>query len=295
MIAADLSHYGSRLRDWLACHRARIKPVLMTLAVLLFCGGLFLSLRATPEFLDTVRIRPLILITLCLVPCVLFICALDFQMLARLCGVKAPLLSALEVIIYTHAANMLPIPGSITVRLAALKARGVALQRSGGVMLLFTLLWCSAAFCYSAAWLAFQAPMMIAAPFAATGFALLVFCVVAISRFRLDPKAMALVGGLRFSLVAFDALILLVAVHAVGGEAAYQQTAILVVSSCVASIVPAGIGVRETVIAMLAPFAGIDPATGFLAGAAARFSAMAFLAVASVFIMAARRFRGGVA
>ena len=290
-IVTALSAYGDRVFRWGTKHKHRLKPIALFAALILFCGGLFLSLRASPDILQRMRLGPLLVILLGVVPVGLAISAMDFQILARLSQVKVRFWPAVEVTIYTRAANMLPIPGSLAVRMAVLRERGATLRRSGGLMFLLTAIWGGVGFCFSAAWLAFQAPPVLAISFAFIGIAILASCCVAVRRFKLDPTLVSFSAGLRLGFIALDALVLMIAVRAIGVDAAYHQTAILVVSSFIASIVPAGLGVRETIVAFLAPIAGIDAATGFLAAAVVRFMGMGSLAMCSLMLVGLGRVR----
>ena len=273
---------AARLADLFSRNRRRFKSIALVLALALFCGGLIISLQASPDIWARIRIGPLLVILLVATPVGLAINAMDFQVLARLSGVDVRFRQAVEIAVYTRAANMLPIPGSMAVRMAALKSRGATFKRSGGLIFLLTVIWGGVGFCFSGAWLAVQAPPVFSVSFTMIGVAMLTGCAMAVRRFRLDPVVVLQAAGLRFLAIALDALVLMIAVWAVGAEAAYHQTAILVVSSFVASVAPAGLGVRETIIALLSPIAGIDAATGFLAGAVVRFAGMAFLAACSL-------------
>lgn len=279
----------NRARGWAVTHKRPLKLFALIVALTLFCGGLFLSLRAHPDILDSIKLAPLLVLLLIVSPIGVAISAVDFQLLGRLSGVAVGFWRAAEVTIYTRAANMLPIPGSMAVRMAILKGRGATFTRSGAMMFLFTAIWGGVGFCFSAFWLSFQAPPMLAAFFGVTGAVILAGCWIAVRRFRLDPMLVLQAAGIRFAVIALDAFALMVAIWAIGADAAFYQTATLVVSSFIASIVPAGLGVRETVIAIMAPVAGIDAATGFLAGAVVRFTVVAFLAGSSLVMLAAHR------
>ena len=56
---------------------------------------------------------------------------------------------ALEVTIYTSAANMLPIPGGVITRLGGMRARGVGMKQGSWMVLLFAGVWAGAAFLLS--------------------------------------------------------------------------------------------------------------------------------------------------
>ncbi len=289
MKAAILSSYGRLAQEWLARHREELKPLLLALAVSIFCGGLYLSVHARPDIFHQLSFGPLLVIFFITLPAGMAISAADFQLLAKLSGVQVNFWRAIEIVIFTRAANMLPIPGSFAVRMAALKACGVGLRRSGELMFLFTMIWGGVGFCFSAAWLLPQAPLAYGVAFALAGASLLFVCAMWCLRNRINFATIGGVFLLRSALIVLEAFVLLMAVRSVGVDVQYSQTAILVVASFLSSTIPAGIGVREAILAALAPLAGIDPATGFLAGAAARFTSMAFLAVCSLGALAVQQ------
>lgn len=274
---------------WLVDNKRKFKPVALSLSLLLFSGGLFLSLRASPDILEHVEIGPFLVIVLVTAPAALAISAADFLLLARLAGVRVNFWQAVETTIYTRAANMLPVPGSMAVRMATLKGRGATFKRSGGLMFLFTAIWGGAGFCFSAVWLSVAGVPEFALLFAAIGIAILAACTVVVRRADLELRMVMAAAGLRFTLVALEAFTLMMAVRAIGVDAEYQQTAILVVASFLAGLMQIGIGVREALLAVLAPLAGIDAATGFLAGVAARIGGMTVLAISATIILIAQR------
>lgn len=257
--------------------KGRLRPVALFTAMVLFCAGLFFSLRATPSFFSQITFAPLGVSLFFLLPAGMVISAIDFQLLARLSKVRIGIWRAFEITIYTRAANMLPIPGSMAVRLAVLKERGATLRRSGSLVFLFTIIWGGIGLCFSAIWLAAYAPMIVTAAFAGAGIAILSAAAFAVWRARLARRLVGAAAFLRFLFVVLDAFLLLMAMKAVGVDATYHQAAAMVAASFLASIVPAGIGVRETIIAVLSPLAGIDPAMGFLAATVMRVTGMTFL------------------
>ncbi|MHA7872494.1 MAG: hypothetical protein ACX939_09115 [Hyphococcus sp.] len=291
MNAATLSAYGGLAHAWCARHWGRIKQGLLIGAAFLFFGGLYVAFQAQPDVLRRIAPGPLLVILLLALPAGMAINAVDFQLLAKLSGVTVGFWRAFEIVIFTRAANMLPVPGSFAVRIAALSAKGASLRKSGSLMLMLACLWGGIGFCFSSIWLFVQGALQFSVLFAAIGLSILAAIAVVAYRARLAWRAVMAAAGLRLLFIALEAFILMMAVRAVGVVAGYDQTAILVVASFLSSIVPAGLGVRETIIAALSPLAGIDPATGFLAAAAARFAAMLLLAVCALAALAAQRLR----
>ena len=271
----------NRACGWAVTHKRPLKLFALIVALTLFCGGLLLSLRAHPDILDSIKLAPLLLILFGVLPAGLAVSAADFQLLARLSGVKIDFWRAAEVTIYTRAANMLPVPGSMALRMAILKGAGATFVRSGKLMLLFTAIWGGVSFSFSSVWLLFQKALGLGATFAAIGLTILMASAVIARDQKLPAKAVLGVACLRSAMVSLEALGLMMAVRAVGLDVQYHETAVLVVASFLSGLAQIGLGIQETILAILAPFGGIDSATGFLAGAAMRVTGMLFLAIAA--------------
>lgn len=288
-LAVSFAGTYDRIVAWLSLKRDRLRRVGLLIALTLFAGGLFLSVRANPNILDQLSIWPILALLFLTLPLGFAISAADFQVMARMSGFSVGFWPALRIILYSNAANMLPIPGSLTVRLGALKVYGATLRRSGGLIVVFTLLWGGIAFCFSAAWLAMQAPLELSIGFGLIGVAILAGCTFIAFRMRLSPRLLLAAASCRFGLVVVEAFALMMAMRSVGVGAEYHQTAILVVAPFLSSVVPSGVGVRETIIAVLSPIADINAASGFLAATAARVAGMAFLAALTLILYAATR------
>jgi hypothetical protein len=288
-LAMSLELTADRVVVWFSRNRDRFRHLALIVALTLFAGGLFLSLRANPDILDRLSLLPILTILFVTYPLGMVITAADFHVMARISGFSVGFWAAIRISLYSNAANMLPIPGSLAVRMGALKVHGATLRRSGGLIILFTLIWGGIAFCYSAAWLAMQAPLELSKGLGLIGLAVLAGCALFAYRLRVPPSLFLAAALCRFSLVVAESFALMMAMHSVGVMAEYHQTAILVIASFLSSVVPAGIGVRETIIAILSPIAGIDPGTGFLAATASRIAGMTFLATLSAILYAVSR------
>ena len=269
---------GERTVDWARARRRRIRPVALGIALALFFGGLVLSVAARPETLVRVDPLPLLLVAFGTLPLSLLLGALDFRLMARLAGVQVGYAVAIETVLYSRALNLLPVPGSLTVRLAVLKGSGATLARAGGLSLLFTAVWAGLGLCFSAIFLSSHAPWL-AGGFAVVGTGLLAICALAGRTRGVGGQAFLAISALRLGFVVIEATTLLLGLRALGVSADFGQSAILVAASSITTLFPAGIGVRETLVAALAPLAGIPAAVGFLAAAALRGVGLAFLAI----------------
>lgn len=260
-------------------HQTRLRPLLIWGSLCLFCVGVGVSIWARPDLLTAPDLIPTAALVVAAMPLGLYLSVLDFQAMGRLSGVRVPTGAALEVVIASRAANTLPVPGSILVRIAALKAHGVTFKRSGGLSVLLTFIWGGGGFLFSGACLMLGGHALIGGGFLLVSAALLAGCFMFGMRGALSPRGLLHAAGLRFLLVALEAGILFLALQALRIDVGYGQAGVLAVSSFLAIVVPAGLGVKETIIALLSPIAGIAPTEGFLAAAFMRIIGLGVLAL----------------
>jgi uncharacterized membrane protein YbhN (UPF0104 family) len=202
--------------------------------------------------------------------------------MTRLGGREVGWPAAFEVSVYTSAANMLPLPGGVLTRIAALRGLGIGVGRGSLLTLLGLGLWGGVAFVFSGAWLLRGGEAGAGAAFLAIGAALLGPALAGCLRMTRDPRLLAGLLLVRLGSIGLEAARMALAIRALGAAIAFEEASIFVVASflgTVVSIAPAGLGVREAVVAGLSPFVGVDPALGFLAATVNRAVGMAGLAV----------------
>lgn len=277
--------HAKALFAWIAAHKARVHRALLGVALLFFLGGLFFSLRSSPGILLRADPWPLLGLLLFTLPLGLVLNGLDFQVMAKICETRVGFLAAFRTCVLARAANMLPLPGNLTVRLGHLKAQGVSFRRSGSIAIVFAALFGGIGFLYSGLW-----SLTIGSLFFGTIFIIIGFITFFVIFFQTDrdlfPRRLLLHASVyRLGLCMVDAMAMMFALWAIGVSADYRQTAIFVTAGFLGSIVPGGIGIREGVVAVLSPIAGIDPSDGFIAATVSRFSGMAFLTLATLALM----------
>lgn len=261
--------------------RRGLRNVGMVAAILVFIVGLILSLRAASA--DLLRLQPGLLIAYAvfLPPISFLIQALEFGLTARAVGVTLTLKQSLEIVLYSSAANYLPIPGGLITRTAALRSNGVAIARSASVIILFTGIAGSVAFAYAGLWtLEGHLPIGLFGLLVALAGA--ITCGAIARRQRVSKTVVARAVILRAATNAFETLSFVVIFNAIGMPIQLHQAAFLVVSGFLAMLLmifPSGLGIKEAIVAFLSPIVGIDPAAGFLAAAAARVVGMAWMVI----------------
>jgi len=124
-----------------------IRQLALGLAAVFLLVGLVYSYSLQPEVLQNLQWQPIILLAAIGVPLTLGLNTVEFKVLALLNRVQMSMMNALEVTVIGSAANMLPLPGSTIVRVAALKTAGSPLTRGTSSTVLgasFGLPWLSA-------------------------------------------------------------------------------------------------------------------------------------------------------
>lgn len=254
---------------------------LLIIAALVLVAGLYLSFRFQPGLLDRLDWRPALVLFIFGVPLILLLSSLEFAVMARVLGRRVNLATAFEVTVIGAAANMLPVPGGALTRVAALKFAGAGLRESATTMIMMTIMWLGVALMVSGAaviHLGSELPgfMVLAAGLAAVTLA---FFFTGSPAATFGPVLASLV--LKFFLVMADGVRIYLALSALGFDAAPVQALVLVVAGALGSavsIMPAGLGVREGLAALLAPLAGLAASAGFLAAALSRIIDLAVVA-----------------
>ena len=260
---------------WLSAHRQTLRRWGIVLSVILFAGGLFLAVEASPGILYRIDLTTFLLlfgVSAVLQP---LLNAAEFRVMVEYGGRQVDWPTSLEVTVYTSASNLLPLPGGVLTRMAAMRGYGIGVRTGGRIIILGLAVWGGAAAVYSGLWLMCAQAWLIGAVFCLGGIAGLL-CAVHLCR-ALNPswRLLAKILAVRIAALVLEAGRIMLAILALGDQVAFNQASVLVVSSFVGTVVaiaPSGLGVREATVAALSPFIGIDPAIGFLAATVNRIA-----------------------
>jgi len=292
MAAADIL---VKTASWFARRRLQLRRIGLVAALTVFVAGLVLAVRSVPDIQDNLHLAPFLLLLFAALPLTIVLNAAETSLMFRMAGNPVGGAVALETTIYGSAANLLPIPGGVLVRAGALKAGGVGVKRSSVLIAAFALVWAGVAFGFSGAALAYQHQLAVAVAFGALAIAA---CVAFTALFRKAGARWAHVGQaivVRTLSLLLESIRLMLAASAVGAPLSLGHTAAFAIASFVGSgvsVVPAGLGVREAVIAGLAPLVGAPAADGFLLAATDRIATMLALAAATGCLSLAHRRHG---
>jgi hypothetical protein len=259
----------------------------LAIAILVFVGGFILAVRNAPYEILRLRVPILAAYAIFLPPITYILQSAELWLSAKAVDIDLTRRQTIEIVVYSNAATLLPIPGGLFTRTAAFRANGVPVARSASVVVLFTAIAGSVSFAYSSLWVLAQVPLL--------GMAELVLAVIgaalccSLAR-RLNVSAAILLRdvALRLMTVVFETGCFVAIFAAIGASITLQQAAFLVVSGFIAmalTIFPSGFGIREAIVALLSTFVGVDPATAFLAAAAARIVAFAWMAALGTVVL----------
>jgi hypothetical protein len=260
---------------------------LLVFAALILLAGLYLSFRYQPGLLDRLEWQPALILFLLGVPLIILLSSLEFVVMGRILGRRIQMATAFEVTVIGAAANLLPIPGGAVARVTALKLAGAGLRESATTMVMMTIMWVGVALMFSggaAIHLGSEVPGVVALA-VGLGAVTLAFFFTGSPSATFGSTLASL--ALKVCLVMADGARIYLALSALGFEVRPVQALVLVAAGplgSAVSIMPAGLGVREALAALLAPLAGLAAAAGFLAAALSRIIDLAVIAPTALWL-----------
>ncbi len=277
--------------------RARLERLLLPVALAIFVAATVVAVRNLPSLRGPLRWPLFLVAALIGVPATLLLNAKEYQVSARILGHRVPLSASMVVGLIAAAANQLPIPGSILVRVRALGRLGATYRRAAFSTGLMGLFWIAATGIVAGA---FQVPSdrwglgvaLVGVGGAVLGLSFLLLRSQVEERVGLLIEAFAvesglvLVAGLRYYLL----------LRGLGFEVSPSQAMVLtlaIVIAAMAGFLPGGLGLREVLAAGLSPVAGLPASLGLLATAIDRVIGLAVLGLASLIALTRGRWWTG--
>jgi len=263
------------------------RRVILVGAALGFVIGIVLSIRAQPQVIYNLQWLPVLWLVALTIPATIALNAWEFVLSARLIGHHIEFRSALETTIIGGVANMLPLPGGIMVRVAALKAAGASLKHGMSTTLFVAWIWFGVAFAYAGAWMMTLGATNAGAVFLVSGIVILLISFTATMRLLKKWRVTMHLTVIKLGLVLIDAARVYLSLWALSSSSSFGQASVLTASSVVGSaisIVPAGIGIREGVAALMGPLVGLAASSAFLATSLNRLFGLATTAPVAAFL-----------
>jgi hypothetical protein len=288
----------SFIRRLLTARRRKNSPWLLAFAVALFIAFTVIAFRNLPPIERPIRWEWILVAGLVCVPLSTALNALEYRVMAHFADHHPPALEIVQVSVLGTAANLLPVPGAVVVRLANLHKGGVKVGRALNLTAIIGLTWVGSACVLGGIANMVRHPGFGSAALA-LGISLTTVSLILLSRTlergtRLagSVELMVIEGG--FVLVSAMRLFLVAA--ALRFDVSFGQSTALVIAAVSAAAVgflPAGLGIREGIAAILSPIVGLPAAMGLVITAVERVVGLVVLSVfATVVTLLTRRQRG---
>jgi uncharacterized membrane protein YbhN (UPF0104 family) len=272
-------------------------PWLMIVAIALFVVFTIVAFAHLPRIDKPVRWELILAAGLLIVPIITVLNALEYRLMAHFAAHHPPLLEIVQVTILGSAANLLPVPGAVVVRLANLRKAGVRVTHGLNLTAIIGLTWVGAACALGSLSEMWSHPnfALVAGGF---GVGFLTIALVMLSRVldhgsRIAGSIQLL--GIEAAFVVLQAFRLLLIAAALRFDVSFAQSTALVIAAVSAAAIgflPAGLGAREAIAAALAPIVGVPAAVGLVITAIDRIVNLVVLAAfAGLVTVATRRER----
>lgn len=204
----------------------------------------------------------------------------------HLARVTVSLMSSFRTAVAAFAANYLPIPGAVLVRIGALTRAGSRTGRATAVAAVLGVFWLAMSAILAAPGLAFGGLQVVSVLFAVAGLiAMITGFLVFHRRFRGTAGSLLVAVGVVTGKVLIHGFNVYLGLRAVGAEAEPQIVLLISASAVMASalgLFPGGLGLREFLSGVLAAIGGFDPALAALGAVVTRAVITVGLGVAFV-------------
>jgi hypothetical protein len=280
---ADVRRPPPRARRWL-----------LLVGALIFLGGAAFAVRDLELPPEGVRLAPVLVVAVLLVPMTIAVNATELVALGRLLGQRLGVRTAIRVVVLGTAANLLPLPGAAALRIQALAGGGATYAAATGVNLAAAFSWLGAAGAVGGVALVTEGRASLGVAVTAVGLtALILSSLVAWRLATVDAPARPLVLLVAAELVTVvvHALRLVLLLAAIGAGTSFAAGTVVGTSgplAAAAGVFPAGLGVAEALAAGAGTLVAVPAAAAFAAAALNRLIGYGVLAVA-VAVPALRR------
>jgi hypothetical protein len=206
-------------------------------------------------------------VSLAIVPIVMVLNGMEYQVAARLLAHRVPLGEAMRISVLGSIANLLPVPGAILVRAGALRRRGASVGGSAMATGAVGAGWLGLSALVAGLLLMATGSVRTGGGFVSAGLVATIGMLLLVRRAGGSAGDAALIVALEGAFVSVSALRTWATLHAIGGGDLAQAAALTVAApiAAAAGILPGGLGLREVIAGALGPLVGLAAATGVVA------------------------------
>lgn len=288
-VIGEVKRAATALKNYLATPSGRRAQWVLTAV---FVGASLVIAGQSLDDIDGFALWGYAYVVLFLIPSGFSVMAVQYAVAARLLGVPPGADESLRVASAATTANLLPVPGAVLVRVAALRQRGVSVTVASAMT-------ASVAFAVLSMSLLVSSVCLIAASGAIAGACLVLGLISAGTSLRLIPKAVAQRRMAFATLLAVGGYVALVngvnlyaVLSALGQDVSLPASVAIAASGVVASaavIIPAGLGLRELIAGVLSLTLGFDAGAAVTAVLITRFAEILGLVALQVRYRPSRR------
>jgi len=274
----------------------RLRGALLVTAGLGVAIATIWAWRSSDLVLDDIEWLPIAIAFVVAAPASLVLKALEFRVAAGVAGQSPSGRRSLDVAVISSAANLLPLPGSLLVTVRSLSEDGTTYGKAISASAVPGLAWLAITGLVGGAAIGIEGGPWLGAIVVVAGVAAGAGATALFRSTAPQEGRAALAAGIvlvEAGWLAVSALRLGLAVSALGVSIEPTQAVALSVAGALTVAIgffPGGLGVREALIAGLAPIIGLPFDTGVLLGSLDRVVWLAFLALAAV-VLSSRRSR----
>lgn len=280
---ADVRRPPPRARRWLLLAGGAV-----------FLGGAALAVRDLDLPAEGVRLAPVVVVAVLLVPLTIAINAVELLALGRLLDQRLGVRTAVRVVVLGTAANLLPLPGAAALRIQALAGGGATYAAATAINVAAAFTWLGAAAAVGGVALVTEGRPALGTAVAALGLVAATASTFAAGRLATAPspaRALGLLVGAEVATVVLHALRLVLLLGALGAGVSFAAGTVVGTAgplAAAAGVFPAGLGIAEALAAGAGTLVAVPAATGFAAAALNRLIGYGVLGVA-VTVPALRR------
>jgi len=256
-------------------------------AMVLFIYGLWKSISQKPEIFQNIDYYYLPILII-LVPLSFSVMAIRFKLSAEVIDSNFTFWQSMKVIVLSGAANMLPVPGGIMVRVAAMAKGGSTIKKSIGVNLELMIGWIGICLLYFSISSIYSQQWMLGIIAVLSSV-----CIILFSGWLIHKRTNRILMDLKFLMIQLaatfiDLFRIFICFRILGDSVELFRVlglSLASVAGSVISIVPAGLGIREWVSSLLALLFDIAPENAYLASTLNRIVALCIVLILAGIIL----------
>lgn len=278
-------------------HSPRVERVLVVVAAVVFIVATAVAWRSLPATDGPLLWLPVVIAGTVGIAAMLTLNAVEYRIAARSAGLAMGFTAAMRINVLASAAALLPLPGSVLVRVQGLRSAGATYRTATAAIAVVGVAWTATTFLMAGIAQLIAGEVALGLMVLAGGVVLSGVAVVVSRRaagVRYTGAAAAGMVAVQVGRVMVQAARFWLLVIALGASASVGQVVALTVAvsiSTAIAIFPGGLGIRELLAAGIAPLIGLPASVSLVVVAVDRLLGLVALGVAGLFLGVVHRGR----